>query len=221
MQKLSDREIREQIVEISKTMYSKGLVNAFEGNVSYFDGKNIYMTPSQVCKGLLKEDMLVVIDMDGKIIKTKDGYVPSSEYKMHLACYRLRPDIKSVVHTHSPYATAYALAGKPITTKAYPEVLILYGQIPLSKYGTPSTDDIYAGFADVIKDRYEVFLIENHGIISMGKDLTETYLKIEAAENIAKVLTITNQIGGEKQLPEDELIVLQGMREAFLKSKTD
>jgi len=217
MKKLTDNEIRTQIVEIADALYKKGMVNSYEGNVSYNDNGRVYITPSQVCKGYLKNEMIVVVDMDGNVIEANEGYNVSSEVKMHLACYKLRKEIRAVVHTHSPYATAYAVANKPVTTKAYPEMLIVFGQIPLAKYGTPSTDDIHAGFADIINDDYDVFLIANHGIISIGGDLFDAFFRIEAAENIAKVLTITKQLGGEKELPEDELELLSGVRKDFVK----
>jgi len=217
MRKLSDKEIRANILEVSNLMYQKGMVNAFEGNVSYNNEGRIYITPSQVCKGYLESEMIVVTDMSGNILEAKDGYVPSSELKMHLECYRIRDEIKAVIHSHSPYATAYAIANKPITSKAYPEMIVVFREIPLVKYGRPSSEEIYAGFEKVIKDGFEVFLIANHGIISVGDDVFDAYFKNEAVENTARVLTITELIGGEKALPEKERKALHLMHEKHFK----
>ena len=219
MQQMSDNEIRTNILEIAKNMYQKGLVNAYEGNVSYNNNGKIYITPSQVCKGYLTNDMLIVTDMSGCIIEAKDGYKPSSELKLHLACYRINVEIKAVVHTHSPYATAYALANKPIITKAYPEMIVVFDKIPLVKYGRPSTDDIHTDLKNVISHDCDVFLLANHGIVSVGTDMFDAFFKIEAVENIAKVLTITEQIGGEKPLSHEELSALYEMRKELLEKK--
>jgi len=217
MHKLSDKEIRENILEVSNLMYQKGMVNAYEGNVSYNDEGRIYITPSQVCKGYLKSEMIIVTDISGNILEAESGYAPSSELKMHLECYRLREETKAVVHSHSPYATAHALANKPISSKAYPEMIVIFNEIPLVKYGRPSTEEIYAGFADVINNDFDVFLIANHGIISMGDDLFDAFFKNEAAENTARILTITELIGGEKALSAKELEALHMMRKEHRK----
>ena len=201
--------IRADIVRVSKLMYEKEMVNALEGNVSVKDGDKIYITPTSVCKGYLEEDMIVTVDLNGNVIE--GTYKPTSEMKMHLACYRLRPDITSVVHSHSPYSTAYAIANKPITTKAYPEMIIAFDQIPVIAYGTPSTDEVYAELDKVI-DKADVFLISRHGIVSVGKNLYDAFFKIEAAESIAKTLTIAKMLGGEAPLSESQIDTLYEMR---------
>lgn len=201
--------IRSSIVEVSKLLYAKNLATAFEGNVSVIEDGRIYITPSAICKGFLSEDMLVVLDMEGNVLE--GGYKPSSEAKMHLAAYRSRPDIKSVVHAHPPYATAFAVANKPIETKAYPEMIVLYGKIPLAAYGTPSTDEIYYGMNQYIKD-YDIMLLANHGVIALGSNVYDAFFKLESAEGLAKVLTLARQLGGEKDLPNSKLDELYELR---------
>lgn len=194
--------VRKKIVEISKLMYDKGLVNPYEGNVSVLEGEQVYITPSGVCKGYLSEDMIVVTDLNGNILEGM--YKPSSEIKLHLAVYRLRSDIKSVVHAHPPYSTAYAIANKPIESKAYTEMIAFFGKIPLAKYGRPSTDEISAGVEELI-DRHDIILLANHGIVTIGTDIHNAFFKLEAAESMAKTLLLTKLLGGEKELPEAEL----------------
>ena len=196
--KLSDNEIRTNILEVAKLMYDKGMANALEGNVSCRDNDRIYITPSGICKGRLKSEMIIVVDMSGKQIE--GNYAPSSELKMHLECYRLRQDVRAVIHAHPPYTTAYAIANKPITTSAYPEMIVVFEKVPIAEYGTPSTDEIHAGFSGIINN-YDVFLLANHGIISVSLDVFDAYFRLEAVESTAKVLTIVNQLGGEQPLP--------------------
>ena len=201
--------IRSEIVRISKIMYEKNMVNALEGNVSVKAGNKIYITPTSVCKGDLTEGMLVVVNETGEVLE--GSYAPTSEMKLHLECYRLRPDITSVVHNHSPFATAYAIANKPIESKAYPEMIIAFDKIPVVAYGTPSTDEVHAGLSQYI-DKTDVFLISRHGVVSVGKDLTNAFFKIEAIESIAKTLTIAKFLGGEAPLSESQIDTLYDMR---------
>lgn len=201
--------IRENIVKVAKHMYEKGLVNPFEGNVSVLDGEQVYITPGGIYKGCLEKDMIVITDLNGNVLEGL--YRPSSEIKMHLAAYRQRSDIKAVIHAHSPYATAYAVANKPIETKAYTEMISFFDKIPLAKYGTPSTDQISEGIKEYI-DSYDIILLANHGIVAVGPDLFNALFKLEAAESMAKTLLLSKMLGGEKELPEDELKILHEMK---------
>jgi len=201
--------IRSSIVEVSRLLYSKNLATAFEGNVSVIEDDRIYITPSGICKGFVTEDMLVVMDLKGNVLDGK--YKPSSEARMHLAAYRSRPDIKSVVHAHPPYATAYAVANKPIETKAYPEMIVLFDKIPLAAYGTPSTDEVYEGMNRYINE-YDIILLANHGVVACGSDVYNAFFKLESAEGIAKVLMLAGQLGGERELPQNKLEELYELR---------
>jgi len=210
--RLSESEIRASILEVAKLMYEKEMANALEGNVSYRDSDRIYITPSGVCKGRLKSEMIAVVDLSGKQIE--GDYTPSSELKMHLECYRLRRDVKAVIHAHSPYATAYSIANKPIVTKAYPEMIVVFDKVPIVEYGTPSTDEIHAGFSGVI-NCYDVFLLANHGIISVSPDVYDAFFRLEAVESTARILTIVEQLGGEQALPPDKIEKLYEVRRKY------
>lgn len=196
------------ILKLSKLMYDKGMVNAFEGNLSVKTQEGILITPSQICKGFLTEDLLVETDMQGHIIN--GSAKPSSEILLHLEAYSIRSDIGAVIHAHSPYATAFAVANKAIETKAYPEMIVLYGKIPLVKYGTPSTPEICSDLKNHLWD-HDVVLLANHGIVAVGKDLFEAYFKLESVESIAKVLLLTEILGGGRDLPPDEVSKLHQM----------
>ncbi len=193
---------KQQIVDVAKILYNKGMVNAFEGNLSIRDNNKIIITPSQVCKGFLEKKMLTTIDINGNIL---DGtYKISSETGLHLEAYKLNDNIKAVIHAHSPYATAYAIANKEITTKAYPEMIALFKKVPIIKYGTPSTDKIYSDLKTHIND-YNVLLLQNHGIVAFGKDIYEAFYRLESIESIAKVLLLNKLLGGPSNLPDKEV----------------
>jgi L-fuculose-phosphate aldolase len=207
-------KIVQDILEVSQAMYNKGMVDAYCGNVSVRDGGRVYVTPSNVCKGYLKPEMIVVTNLDGDVLEAADGYKPSSEVKMHLAAYKLRDDITSVIHTHAPYSTAHAIACKPIVTRSYTEMIVAFDKVPVASYGTPSTEEIHAGFADVIF-MADVFLIAHHGIVSVGKDVYDAMFKMESIEAIAKALTLARQLGGEAPLSDARIDELYAVRKKF------
>lgn len=204
-----NKKIIDEIIEVSKAMYGKGMLNAFEGNVSVREGDLIYITPTSVCKGILTEEMIVITDEEGNVLE--GDRKPSSEIKLHLAAYRLRRDIKSVVHNHSVFATAFSIANKPIETKAYPELMIAFDKIPVVEYGTPSTDRIHLGIKKYINDS-DAFLLANHGVVALGSSPFDAFYKIEAVESIAKTLTIVKVLGGESPISDEEIDVLYKLR---------
>ena len=156
-----------ECLRAAKLLCRRALVNAYEGNVSVRLEGSILITPSAVCKEELEEDDLVEVDLaTGKTLRAKEGRIPSSETKMHLCVYR-HSGAQAVVHGHPPFATAYAVAGKPIETRAYPEMRVLYDRIPLCRYGRPGTDDVNVDIPEVI-NTHDVFLLSNHGLVAAG-----------------------------------------------------
>ncbi len=204
------KKARSEIIETAKLMYAKNMVNAFEGNLSMRAGGNIYVTPTAVCKGYLTEDQIVETDSIGRL--TDSSQRVSSEFKLHLAVYEHRPEIHAVVHAHPPFTTAYAVANQPIETKAYPEMIVLYGRVPIAAYGTPSTDAIHADLPQYLPD-HDVILLANHGVVAVGETVLDAFFKLESIESMAKTLLLTRLLGGEKTLPDEELAVLQAMGE--------
>jgi len=200
------------ILRAAKFLYDRRMVNAFEGNVSVRTGNTLLITPSQVCKGELTVDDLVEVNIEtGETVCAKNDRVASSELKVHLCVYRSRADITSVCHAHPPAATAFAVCGLPIQTSGYPEMLTLYGQVPLCRYGRPSTWDVCADIPIVLRD-YDHFLLENHGLVCCGKTAMDAAWKLESIESVAEVLYRARMMGGEKPLPPGEAEAINQMR---------
>ena len=103
------------VLAAAKDMLRRGLVEGTAGNISARreDG-NIVITPSSVDYAEMALDDLVVIDPDGAVVEAKDGRAPSSEMKLHLACYQAFDDIGSVIHSHPVWATMFAVAHQPL-----------------------------------------------------------------------------------------------------------
>ena len=209
---MNERTLKAQdCLKAAKLLYQRFLVNAYEGNVSVRLGDHILVTPSSVCKEELEEDDLVEVDIEsGATIAAKPGRVASSETKMHLCVYRSRTDVQSVAHAHPPFATAYAMAAKPIETRAYPEMRVLYDRIPICRYGRPGTEAINVDIPEALKT-HDVFLLSNHGLVACGPSAITAAYRLEGVESIAKMLTLSQLHGGESPLPRAELEALKDM----------
>lgn len=204
-----DSQCKKDIVECGALMSESKLVNAYEGNISIKKDKLIYITPARRSKKNMTEDMVTVIDTR---TNTQVGglYKASSEYLLHENLYLMREDAVAVIHCHSPYLTAFAVCGQPVVTKAYPEMIAIYGEIPVAPYGRPGTADIYAGLPPIMKN-HDVALLSNHGVVAVGKNVWDALHKLEAAEAIAKVLLLSKLVGTPKDLPDSECDYLRSL----------
>lgn len=194
---------KEEIVRFFRRLYEQGTINLFEGNISARIGDTVLMTPSQQNKETLRPEMIVEMDMDGAV--KENEFRPSSEYRMHLALYRLRGDVGAVVHTHSAFASSFALAGQPIRNEMA-EIWMFYGgEIPCCAYGTPGTDAVFADFERYfVREDRDAALLANHGLVTVGRDVEDAFSKAEAVEKLAKITFLTRMLGGEAPLPPGE-----------------
>ena len=205
-------ELKEQMCDICHKMWQLGWVAANDGNVSVkLDDGNFLVTPTGISKSVITPEKLLIITKDGEIVDGAPGYKPSSEIKMHLRCYRDRDDVGAVVHAHPPAATAFAVAHLPMDRYITIESVITIGSVPLTPYGTPSTDEVPEAVAPYLPE-HDVFLLENHGALAVGCDLLTAYYRMETLELSAKVSIYARILGGEKEISRDNIDRLCRMR---------
>lgn len=208
---------RKLIVEIGKLLYERSYVVAFDGNVSIrLDDNTVLATPTMTSKGRMTEDCLALTDMDGKPLSDKRA---SSELAMHLLIYKMRPDIHAVCHAHPPYGTAFAVAGLAIDKPILSEVVLTLGCVPLTAYGTPSTDELTEAMKPFVP-HHNALLMANHGAVAYGEDIWQAYDRLETLEHTAKIATLAKTLGGANELPASSISKLIEIREkaGFLKS---
>lgn len=201
--------MKKDVVKFGKLLYDKDLTSATSGNISVFDGKSVFITATGTALGFLSEDDVVEIDLDGN--ELENGKKASSEKKMHLAIYKLRPDIKAIIHCHSPFATAFAACRKELSAPIIAENIIYFGKIPVAPYSMPSSQQLVDNTVKEFVD-YDTVLMANHGIVSGGSDLTNAFHKIETAETYAKTYVYSKIIGNQALLNEQELSKLAELR---------
>lgn len=209
---VAEYEIKKMICEIGKRVYNNGFVAANDGNISVRISENeVLCTPTGTSKGFMTPDMICKVNMKGEVISRTGNWKPSSEIKMHLRVYKERSDVKSVVHAHPPYGTSFAIAGIPLVKPIMPEAVISLGCVPIAAYGTPSTEEIPDAVAKYLQD-YDAVLLENHGALTWGGDLISAYYKMESLEFYAKLTYISTMLGGPKELNEEQVDSLLGIR---------
>lgn len=181
--------LKNEIVRIGRRMYERGYVAANDGNISVrLKNGNILITPSGVSKGFMKAEKMVLVNEAGTVLSRNK--IPSSELEMHLKIYENRPCIVSVCHAHPPYATAFAAAGRELDTCLLSEMVFTLGRVPLAAYGAPGTENIYRDLLRLLPD-YDAYLLANHGVVTIGKSLTEAYHKLETVEHSAQIMYLT------------------------------
>lgn len=217
---VSEYEIKKEICEIGKRIYNRGMVAANDGNISVKISENEFLcTPTGVSKGFMTPEYICKVDAEGKVISANGSFKPSSEIKMHMRVYKQRPDVKSVVHAHPIYATSFAIAGIPLTQPIMPEAVIALGCVPIAEYGTPSTNEIPDAVEKYLQ-YYDAVLLANHGALAYSDSLLAAYHKMESLEFYAELLFKSKQLGGPKELSEDQVLRLYEIRRQFgLKGK--
>src|SRR6187399_3694617 len=208
-----EEQLRAEIVEAGRRMYSRGYVASNDGNISArLDDERLITTPKSVSKGFMTPDMLVIVDWNGK--KISGDRDASSELPMHLEVYRNRPDVGAVCHAHPPLATGFAVAGIPLTRAVLAEVITTLGSIPIAEYGTPSTAELPEAVRKYIK-AHDGMLLANHGAVTCGKDVLSAYYKMETIEHFAKISFVARMLGNENLISKQEVERLQGLRGTY------
>jgi L-fuculose-phosphate aldolase len=133
---------------------------------------------------------------------------------MHLLIYKLRPDIRGVVHAHPPTATGFAASGLSLDQPLVCELIVGLGCVPLARYGTPGTPELSESLAPLIP-QYDAILMANHGVVAYGEDLAHAYMKMETVEHFARIALVAHLLGHERPLGDQEIAKLMRAREAY------
>ena len=190
---MEESQAKKLIIEVGKLLYERSYVVSSDGNVSIrLDENRVIATPTMTCKGRMTEDSLAITDMDGKPLNDRKA---SSELAMHLLIYKMRPDIRAVCHAHPPHGTAFAVAGLAIDAPILSEVILTLGCVPLTGYGTPSTDELTDAMKPYV-EHHNALLMANHGAVAYGADLWQAFDRLETLEHTAKIAILARALGG-------------------------
>ena len=156
-----ERDLREVLLETVKHLEEKGYNHGSSGNVSCRLGEDFLITPTGARSANLTAESMVHLRPDGSQIG--EG-VPSSEWHMHLAIMRARPDVNAVIHTHADCCVALSCLGKPIPAFHYMIAGFGGNDIPCAAYATFGTPELAENAIAALSDRNGC-LLANHGMI--------------------------------------------------------
>jgi L-fuculose-phosphate aldolase len=214
----SERQFRNEIVRLGKLMHGCGFVAGMDGNLSVrLDARRILVTPTSMSKGSMKPSDLVIVDLDGR--KLQGNRNVSSEIGMHMLIYKLRPDVRGIVHAHPPTATGFAASGMALTRPLVCELVVGLGCVPLAKYGTPGTPELADALAPLVPE-YDAILMANHGVVAYAEDLVHAYMKMETVEHFARIALVAHLLGHEQPLGEPEVEKLLQARKNYAGAKS-
>lgn len=205
--------LRREICEIGRKLHQSGFVAGCDGNITVRVGTDLVLgTPTSLCKGMMQPEDLVLVDMNGE--RLNGSRHPSSELGMHLLFYRMRPDVRAVVHAHPPTATAFATVGQALDEPLVAEVVVTFGKIPLAPYGMPGSSELHDSLRPFIPD-HDAILMANHGVVTCGHDLLNAYLKMEKVEHYARIVAAARQLGIPRPLSREDVRKLMEARESY------
>ncbi|MFA6093143.1 MAG: class II aldolase/adducin family protein [Elusimicrobiota bacterium] len=207
---LREIQARKALADCGRRLAAQGHMPATAGNISVrLDGRRVLITPTAAAKAALRPQDLVLVDMAGRVLK--GDFKPTSELGLHLAAYRLRPDVRAVVHAHPPAATAFACAGVPLPKDLAGEIVIALKDVPLVRFFLPgsalSGSEMPADLEKALRTR-EAALLAHHGALCLGKDLEEAAQRMELLEHSAWVCLAARLIGVRSRLSPAQLSAL-------------
>lgn len=202
------QEMRQAVCDWSKQSYAEKLFAGTSGNLSVYDREQgvMVITPTSVPYETITPEDMVVLRLDGEILEGK--YRPSSEWRMHAAVYEAKPEVGAIIHTHSPYATAFAVNNKGIPTILIEMVPFLGGDVPLAKFAVPGTRAVGDEAVKVLAERNGC-LLANHGVLAIGADLRQAHLRAVYIEDAARICSIAMSNGPIVTMTEADIAAMK------------
>ncbi len=189
----SEHRDRLAVVQTMQGLIAKRLTAGTSGNISIRTEGGMLITPTGLAPALLLQEHIVAIDLDGRAAQGQ--LTPSSEWQMHADVYRQKPEVRAIVHCHSPYATILACARKPIPPLHYMVAAAGSYGIPLADYATFGSRELSRANLEALSGSMAC-LLANHGQLATGSNLDEALKLAELVEELAHCYWGTLAIGG-------------------------
>ena len=198
-------DLREEVFEMNLELPRNRLVVWSGGNVSGRDPDSdfVVIKPSGVPFDRLTIDSMVVVDMDGNV---KEGaLLPSVDLGIHLRLYAARPEVFGVTHTHSPYATSFAVAGEDIPAALTPLSHLIGSGVPCTRYATPGANDTGAAIIESVGETGMAAVVARHGVFTLGRSASESLKIALHVEEAAMTIRLAQQAGPVTPMDDAEI----------------
>lgn len=197
--------LRQEVCQLNQELPRNGLAPWTAGNLSARDPDTglVVIKPSGVRYEVMTAESMVVLDPDGAVVE--GPLQPSVDAASHLYVYRHRPDVNGVVHTHSPFATAFAAVGQPLPVYLTAMADQFGGPVPIGRYVAPiGGEAIGAEILASIGDSPAI-LMQNHGVFTIGATATAALQAAIMLEENAKTIAIALTIGTPTEIPAEHV----------------
>lgn len=196
---------RERVATLHAELTRYGLVAWTAGNVSErIEGEDLFVIkPSGVDYDHLTPESMILCHLDGSVVAGSEGSHrnPSSDTAAHAYVYRHMPAVGGVVHTHSPYATAWAARHEPIPCVITAMADEFGGEIPVGPFAIIGDDSIGRGIVSTLEGhRSRAVLMANHGVFTIGKDARDAVKAAVMCEDVARTVHLARQLGEPKPM---------------------
>jgi ribulose-5-phosphate 4-epimerase/fuculose-1-phosphate aldolase len=199
------RDLREEVFQMTMTLLEKDLIRLSAGNISLHDGDgNVAITPAGQRYDRMQAADVPIVDLQGN--RRHGDQHPSSETPMHTAILRSLPEVRSVVHTHSKYAIAFASTGTEVPVICL-ELLAVGGPVPVAPYASPGSEQAGIACVEIFQSRpsLKCVMLRNHGLVSIGASLYAAYENAYKFETGAGIYHLSLAIGDPSPLTREQI----------------
>ena len=195
----------DQLVMFMHRIYDKGLTTTSGGNLSILDEDgNIWITPAGIDKGTLNRGDIVCVKPDGTCV---GQHRPSSELPFHAQVYKMRPDLKAVLHAHPPALVAFSIVRKTPDLGLMPSVRKLCPEVQMAVYAVPGSDELGVNIGKCFADGCDTVVLENHGVCIGAPDMFSAFQRFETLNYTCTLEILAKRIGKPNSLPMEALRV--------------
>lgn len=190
----------DQLVMFMQRIYDKGMTTTSGGNLSILDEEgNIWITPAGVDKGTLNRNDIVCVKPDGTVTGM---HRPSSELPFHAAVYKMRPDLKAVLHAHPPALVSFSIVRKCPNLNLLTSVQKMCPEVKIATYAVPGSEKLGENIGKCFAKNCDIVLLENHGVCIGAPDMFTAFQRFETLEYTANLEILANRLGAIHSLDE-------------------
>ena len=203
MKNMSFVHPRDQIVDMMGRIYGYGLTTTSGGNLSVLDADgNIWISPAGIDKGNLRREDIMCVTPQGDIL---GPHKPSSEFPFHKDIYKIRPDVRAIVHAHPPTLVSFSVAGQIPNTAVFPNAKSICGTVGCAPYEVPGSEALGRSVSGAFAEGHSTILLENHGTCCAGGTLLQAFQRFETLDFCARLIAGAKLVGTPRYLTDTEL----------------
>ena len=206
---------KDQIVAFMQRIYDYGMTTTSGGNLSIMDADGcMWISPSGIDKGTLRREDIMCITPDGKI---HGPHRPSCEYPFHSGVYKMRPDVKAILHAHPPMLVSFSVTGQIPNTFVHPTARRFCGDVGFAGYDVPGSEALGEKVSAAFAAGHRTILLENHGSCVAGTSMLHAFQRFETLDYCARMIYNAMCIGKPHYLTEAEIALSEVDRNAEFK----